>query len=523
MTDKSRPVISTVTRKQASPRPLMDRDALLHVLLLTLLSFGLYAVTLSGDFVWDDRALILQNPMVQSPSLVRILSSPLTLFSGPTGYYRPLSILSLAVDNLLYHGQPWGFHLTNVLLHLGCTLLFYLLLRLLWAPLPAFLSSLLFSSLAVHTEAVAFISGRMDLWATFFFLLSLVSYLTLRQRDHRLAGCWVASAFWLLGLLSKEMAVTLPLILWILPKPPGQLSMSKARTPVRKLKSAIPFVLVLLLYLFIRTALIGWRSNPESAVLPLSGRLLALPFVLGRYLQVLALPYNLNARLLIQPLSGIADPRFFVPLAALILLFIGIYSLRRKATFLGFGALWLLLTLLPVLNLIPLEGTLYAERFLYLPSCGFAVLAIALWSALSAKLPKLSKAILWSGVLLLVCLNIAFALPRNFIWHDEQRFFSRLVLDSPDSPLAHLNLGVVYYRRAEYDKALQEYQRALSLNPDYPEAHASLGDVLVKMEDFEAATQEYERYLALKPDAPNRELTLRKIQALRQAARSRAP
>jgi tetratricopeptide (TPR) repeat protein len=478
---------------------------------------------LSGDFVWDDRALILQNPAVQTLNLVRILSSPLVLFSGPTGYYRPLSVLSLAVDNLLYHGQPWGFHLTNVLLHLGSTLLLYLLLCLLWAPLPAFLSSLLFSSLAVHTEAVAFISGRMDLWATFFFLLSLTSYVILRQRGLRLAGCWVASAFWLLGLLSKEMAVTLPLVLWILPKTTGQASMSNDRTPARKLKSALPFLLVLPLYVFIRTALFGWRPSAESAVPPLSGRLLALPFVLGRYLQVLALPYNLNARLLIQPLSGIADPRFLAPLSVLILLTFGIYLLKRKVPFLWFGALWLFLTLLPVLNLFPLEGTLYAERFLYLPSCGFAILAIALWSVLSAKLSKLSKAILWTGTLLLVCLNIAFAFPRNQIWHDEQRFFSRLVLDSPDSPLAHLNLGVVYYRQAEYDKALQEYRRALTLNPDYPEARACLGDVLAKKGYFEAAAQEYEHYLSLKPDAPNRELTLRKIQTLRRAAQGQTP
>ena len=159
-----------------------------------------------------------------------------------------------------------------------------------------------------------------------------------------------------------------------------------------------------------------------------------------------------------------------------------------------------------------------ADRFLYLPSAGFALLLIGLPDVVSGfKAPLRGWALrgVWLILILIGANNAVFTVLRNPVWHDEIRFFALLIKQVPNSCIAHHNLGYAYYREGDLMTAESEYRKALSLNPDYAESHANLGDVLVKTGRYREAIAEYEAYLRLFPDAPNRGKAEERIQRLK--------
>ena len=154
--------------------------------LLVLLSFG---GSLFGEFVWDDDPLILKNPQVRNGDLGHLVTSSFW-DSGDQhdrfrAFFRPVVLLSYAVDHALWKNQPFGYHLTNLLLHFGCCLLVYRLARdEELSRYCALAGAGLFATHPVHVESVAWISGRTDLWCAFFFLASFLAQIDLRPQGN---------------------------------------------------------------------------------------------------------------------------------------------------------------------------------------------------------------------------------------------------------------------------------------------------------------------------------------------------
>jgi protein O-mannosyl-transferase len=508
------------TVSSGSPsRPQAERSRSGRWLPLILLLVGgtiLYLNSLSGGFVWDDRSLILQNPLVQNPHRIwEAFRWPLSIFGRTYGYYRPLVIFSFAFDQWLWQGRPWGFHLTNLFLHLGCAIALYFLLTRLWNRKHAFLASLLFSSFACHTENIAFISGRMDVLSTLFMFLCLLGYVQ-RWASHPLK-LLVCSLFELAALLSKEIGFVFPVLfgLCVVSLYP------RKEWRGHFIRGGLFIGCAFFVYGILRFYGTGRLGGVVVAVYPFAERLRSIPSLFLRYLQLLVVPFNLNARHITPPPSGITSIDFLAPLCFLAIIGIGVARLAWRNKWIALGSLWFFASLLPVLNLFPLEGaTMLADHFLYLPSAGFALLVVALKERFDARRPPYGRWLSFGACafLILVGLNNAiFTLVRNPVWHDEKRFFSRMVEQAPLSPLAHHNLGYVFYREGNWLYAETEYRTALALNPNYAEAHATLGDILTQTGRYKEAIQEYEAFLRDYPDAPNREQTeerIRKLKAL---------
>jgi len=201
-------------------------------------------------------------------------------------------------------------------------------------------------------------------------------------------------------------------------------------------------------------------------------------------------------------------------LACLVLLIIYI---ARRHKIIALGSLWFLIGILPVLNIVPLTGLTIAERFLYLPSIGFAlVLAGFLTTIKIVQLPEqLTKKVVFVFLLLIVGFNVFFTVLRNPVWHDEKKFFTTMVEQSPSSALAHHNLGYVLYREGNWIHAEAEYKKAIALNSMFPESHATLGDIFYKTGRLQEAIREYSTYLYLAPNASNRQQTLERNRILK--------
>jgi cytochrome c-type biogenesis protein CcmH/NrfG len=431
------------------------RSALLVALLalLALLAVLPYLPGLPGEFVYDDHRLIADNEGLRRPfdarrALLRDYYAADVDRMG-LGYYRPVAILSNEADWRRGGGAPLTFHLTNMGLHAVCTALVFALARMLagGAVLPAALAGAFFALHPAHAESVAFVSGRVDPLATLFGLAALGAHL--RGRRAALPWPWRAAAglAWLLALLSKEMAVTVPLIAVLL-----DLGRGERRGWVG---SYVPYALAAALYLPLRLAALGALSTAAPTWVAVSWW--RPPVVVGSYLAWIVLPPP-GLHLEPEPVTGLlalaaAGLAVATPLAAALLW-------RRGARLPAALLLAIPLALLPVAQLRPIETAL-SERFLYLPS---ALAALLLSVAGAGRRTVLT----FGAVGLLLLAYAAILVPRARQWRDAAALWTAYTRAQPGAVKGWLNLGRALAADGDAAGAQQAYRQAHAVAPDLP-------------------------------------------------------
>ena len=474
-----------------------------HLTAVALAAFLTYINTLGNGFVLDDFGLILFNDAVRTFDAAFLLTSDYWAgYEGRiSGLYRPLTTLSLALEFHLWGERPELFHLTNTLLHAANALLVYSLGRHLGKAAIGLGAGLLFATHPLHSEAVAYVAGRADLLASLFALAALNCSLRARQTGKTR---WRALAVLALapGLLCKEQAAIVPGLLlgmdWLLWRQ-GRLK----RWPWAEYGAHI---LVLSVYLCARYAALGgltiasidFLDNPLAGM-PAHLRTINAGGVLLRYLALLLFPhrlsadYSFNAIPLQNEFLSLALIRTLLMLAAVLFL---LYHFYQRPGLWSFGALWLLVGLSPVSNLVLPIGTIMAERLLYLPSVGFALLsAVLLQKAWRAEHRRIC-AIACSGLLLIYAGR---AWVRNFDWEDNERLFRAVAEISPQSARVHQGLGSALNEKGDWLGAIEEYRRAIEIYPQYQMAHYSLGLAYWSAHRHERALEAFQEAVRLKP------------------------
>jgi protein O-mannosyl-transferase len=434
------------------------RKQLPFVIAVFVLAFLVYANSLRNDFNFDDITIIKNNALVRLSNLPRLLVSNYwanTPYEKGVLLYRPLPVATFALDRALWGDNPAGFHLTNALINAADAALVFVLLAGLFrdrlSPFALSLCALLFAFHPVHTEAVNMVVGRTELLAALFGLLAFICCL----HDRKLAafGCF------LLALLSKEIAVTMPAVVLLYEY------LFKKR--VQKWNYVI-FAGIVLLYLAIRFAVLGgFASVHQTGMLDqqtVAQRALTVIKALGYYLRLLVVPYPLTPDYSDVPLPvSVFAPWVMVPFAVILILLLAAWKLRNTATALTFAILWFFVTILPVSNVISI-GAFLGERFLYLPSLCVSLLAAGVLYHDSAK--RLEKARL--TVVLLVCAAFAvLTFNRNFAWQNANTLWASVLVHQPDNPRAHFQMGVKYDEQKDYEKALDYYERAIRYYPNH--------------------------------------------------------
>jgi len=446
------------------------------LVLIALASIGLYANTLGNAFLWDDKFLIVQNTHIQSlrhlPSLfVSDFSAPSDVH-GKSGYHRPVTMLSYAADYAIWGMNPRGFHLTNVLVYALNALLVYasafLLLR---DRLASALAGLIFAVHPIHTESIAWISGRTDLLCACFLLLAFLSFARIScstgwwQTAHRLAS----PLFLLVALWSKETAIVLPVLLIAYDGVFGPKTQ-----PRNWVKRHASYWIVATLYLLSRVFILGSVGPAMHRERTWYTAFLTSVKMFGLYLKHIFYPMPLNAELdMLLPKSLFEIPVLLSLLAGAALILV-LLRTEKTSKPISFGILWFFATLLPVLQLIPLQERV-AERFLYIPSIGFAVvLSVILSRAYRLISPRWAKVLMVGGITMLMAMCAYAITNRNRDWKDEITLYSATIRDAPHAPRAHYNLGTIYLGRKQYDRAIPFLREATRLKPDYVEAFYNL-------------------------------------------------
>lgn len=443
------------------------------LILLSLFSVGLFINTLWNDFTHDDMQVV-QNS--------RFLTNGWK-FTDIFNEGRVVRTLTLMLDHRLFGGNPTGYHLQNVIWHTLNTILLYLLmLKIAKDQRLAITISLLFASHPVHVEAVANISNRKDPLALFFMLSSILLYISSYNISglRRFATLCLSFFTFVLALLSKQAAVTLPLIiiayeLYFIPKREKRLILSN-------MIYVSFFIVLFIIYGFYYLNPIARFANSS---IPYPEVLLAFMSSISYYCQLLLWPINLSA----EHTARIVITRFVLSFVILELLIWCIVKTRYSSRLFSFGLLWFILNLLPISNLIPLTANFFvAERYMYIPSVGFViVLGMALQHVSLYK--QRTAAILLSLVIALYSLN---TINRNTIWGNDLILWTDTLKKYPNSGFAKIKIGDYYRSIGMPEKAVPYYIDVLRELPDDPETRKKLGLAFMKLGQYEDALAEFQ-------------------------------
>ena len=523
-------------------------------LTLFLLVVGTFFPTVHNDFVgFDDPDYVTANAHVQRGLTWETV--PWAFRSTAACNWHPLTWLSHMLDVQLFGLQPWGHHLTSILLHgMNTVLVFLVFKRMTGSVWRSCFVAAVFGLHPLHVESVAWISERKDVLSTFFWMLTLWAYaqyargrtarnpvdaaevgrdaLPRVQADQQVGptklgptgailkcsgtGSYVlALVFFALGLMSKPMLVTLPFVLLLLDywplrefkslelqsSDPKELAInssthnSKLSNFLRLTAEKIPFFLLAAVVSGI-TYVVQKQSGSVTSGLPFVDRVENAVVSYCRYLGKLFCPVDLAVY---YPYPD-RWPATIVCSACLVLLVVSVFAiaLRRNHPYLLVGWFWFIGTLAPVIGLVQVGLQAMADRYTYVPSLGiFMMLAWGIHDLSSRWRGKLLKPALAAALVIPLCI----VLSRHQIgyWKDSETLFRRAIAVTKDNYLAYDNLGTALTAKGKLDEAVGEYQEALRIKPDFAEAHNNLGSCLEKKGELAEAIDQFVQALKLNP------------------------
>jgi len=478
-------------------------------LALAVLCFAAYANSLHGAFVYDDIENVLDNHWIRD---VRYLYEIFTMHSAgfakeyAARYYRPLVQVIYMADYHLFGLDTWGYHLVSVILHTIVTVLVFAVSLEIFGGGPedgsdkalpaAFAAAALFAAHPVHTEAVSWISGVMDVSFSAFYLASFYLYIRAFKGGVPRTGYYSLSlAAFLAAALCKEPALTLPAVLLAY-----DLIYRKGRGfRFRDIAVYIPYAAIALVYMVVRWQALGGFYKGTSPVSHggLMDALNAFTLFSG-YMAKLLFPVNLNADYMFHPAGSMSDPKWLASFAFVAILAATAWVSRKNRSFL-MGAALMVIPLLPVLYLPALGVSAFADRYLYLPSAGFTVIIASALLKAGHGTGKTKAA----AAALLVLVTGAYAaatVERNAVWRDGIALWTDSVNKSPDTPTARRSLGFALESAGRHEESAAQYRIALRLKPDDVYTRVNLGKVYKETGRDDEAYRQYLEALKVKPD-----------------------
>ena len=455
-----------------------DRNNLYAVILLiAVLGIFSYSSSLNNSFTnWDDEEMVVNNPDIKSLSLQNILKTFTTFHHS---HYHPLVNISYAIEYKFAELNPFVYHLTNLIFHLLNSVLMYLvLLRLFKNNFVAVLVSILFVVHPLHTESVAWITERKDMLYSLFYLLTILFYLFNKETKSKKYDVYIY-LFFIMSCFSKASAVTLPVVLLLVDY------FTEKKISLKDVKDKIP--------LFVISVLFGVINIMAQYEKPLSGSMMEIPqfdilskilivfYNYSFYLYKAIVPVNLSA---FYPypdpaISGLPVVFWAAPFVAGIIIYT-VYLSRKFSTIIVFGMLFYSITILPVLQIVPVGRAMTADRFAYLPLIGILIILSYLLYYLYnnlLKTPSLKKVLL--AVIAVSVIGLAY-LTRNqsMIWESSMTLYSDMVKKFPENSVGYNNRGTLYLKENKYNEAESDFLNALKYNSKYAAAYNNMGLLL---------------------------------------------
>jgi len=449
----------------------MNRN-LIYILIIVLLSFISYSNTLGNDFVWDDSKFVLDSPEVLS--LERSVKSFTT---DQFDLYRPIRSMFYFATFRMFSMNPALYHLFAILLHTIVSILVFYIIKNIFSRNIALFSASLFSTHPFHIGRVSNITASFDIIGIVFMLTSFLFYIYYRKNPSKKQLIF-SIIFFILALFSSEESYTLPLLLLLYE------FISK-----KKYKTTFVYSGILAIFLILRIFILKIGARVES--FPGGSALvtfLTMPKVVFQYIFLSFIPINLSPFRKTEYISNFLDIWFLIPFFLILLLVYFVYKYKSSKELIFFSG-WFIITLLPFLNITPLQ-TIMAERYFYLAS----ISTVFLISFIILKLPKNYRLPL---IGLLTIVFISLTIFNNTFWKDEYSLMQRGISLNPDSSQAHNNLGSYYFERDDLEKAFEHFQKAVESDPDNDKAWINLGVLYSKIGEYNLSIAALESALTI--------------------------
>ncbi|MDD2732865.1 MAG: hypothetical protein PHF56_02905 [Desulfuromonadaceae bacterium] len=540
------------------------QDPFIHFLLILALGFIVYFNSINVPFIFDDNTYLINNPAIKNfdcfPNTQKVFEYAIHQDIKNNLVLRPVAYFTFAVNYALHGLDLFGYHLVNLLLHIGCGMLVYCFFgQLLNSPamgngeksgsatevggnesyLPLF-AALLFVCHPLQTQAVTYIIQRFVPLATFFYLAALVLYLEFRRASTTPSRVW-AYFFSLLATVvameSKEIAFTLPVIIALVEL------MFYRWNVISRLVTLAPFFLTMTIipiklmqlpssFTNAKTENISGAINLVNVTGTSSWDYLMTQFgVITTYLRLLFLPIRQNLDYDYRLQQNLFTPEVLLPLVLLLgILGAGIYLLQRSEEnrlyiIVAFGIFWFFITLSVESSIVPIEDLIFEHRA-YLPSVGFFISLLAGVSILFTRMTGASIAHSKIATMLMLAVVAALtttAIARNMVWQDEVTFWKDVVQKSPNKARVHRGLGAALIQHAKYvsgekdknllgdmvvmragnekllDAAISSSQEAIRLEPKKAASYQLLAEAYMLRKNYDEALRSLAKAAELEP------------------------
>ena len=478
--------------RSSSPTTLGWYQLILIYIGLAAIVFAVFGQTAWFDFVnYDDGSYVFENAIIRAGLTWHGVVWPFTHIHSQN--WHPLTSISHMIDCQIFGLNAGGHHLTNVLLHTAAVILLFEFLRITTAaPWASGAAALIFAVHPLRVESVAWIAERKDVLSGVFFMLTLLAY-----RKYAGDRSWwrmtIVATCLSLGLMSKPMLVTTPLVLLLLDYWPLNRNESFASLLIEK----IP------LFLLSAASSIATITAQRLAIgttqdLPLTWRITNAIASYFTYLRQIVWPRDL--------IPFYLHPEGLLPVAEVILLSsllvvitVAAAILRRRYPYIFVGWFWYLITLLPVMGIVQVGLQGHADRYTYLPAIGIVIAVV--WTVRDLTAAWHSR----SFILAPAAVAVVFALAtlshgQTKHWHDTESLWTYTLNISPDNDVGHAGLAGIQLVRGDLENAMTHYRRALEVRDGNSAAHYGLALALARQRKFDEAIAHWEKSLEIQPD-----------------------
>jgi len=477
-------------------RILKRKYKLLAPSLILLLGILIYANTLHSSFHYDDFRYIADNYYIRDVINLKSLWN----FS----HGRFFILLTFALNYHLHKLDLLGYHIFNLIIHLGAAILVWWLVRLIFStplmkgdrllensPWIALFTALIFLSHPLQTESVTYIWQRCTSLGGFFYLFSVCLYIKSRllKLQNSTLFKWIvvyvlSLIFAVMSMFTKENSITLPVMIILCEFyffRPDKFNSWKHIIPFLFLLPIVPIIL----------------STPQPKSVNTGGCYFLTQFrVIITYIRLLFIPLNQNLNYDYPVANSLFNFPSLISFGFLVAIMISAIRVFLKYRLISFGILWFFLTLSPDSSFVPLDDVIFEHR-LYLPMVGFSLFLVSFIYYFFKH--KSLKAMVTVLLIVISCYSLL-TYRRNSIWKDELTLWNDVVHKSPKKARPYISRGNAYHQQGNFIQAVSDYTQAIAINPNYAEAYYNRGIVYDKQGNFIQAISDYTRAIVINPN-----------------------
>jgi len=493
---KNNPYQKVAASTAVKRSPLLQISIIWPMLVIAAVTFIVYLTALKNGFTnWDDQVYVTDNPLLRDLSFEGLKKLILVNLAGN---HHPLTLLSLALNYSIFSLNASSYHTVNVILHIiNCLLVFYFIYKLTGHKMEiAFITALLFGIHPMHVESVAWIAARKDVLFTLFFMLGLITYVKF-VKQLRMKWLLYTGIFFILSLLSKPAAIIFPVVLFLLDY------YLKRKTDLRSVLEKIPLLIISLAFGILTLASqYNVGALGEKQVYTVFQKLLFASYSLLVYLVKAIIPVHLSTFYPYPDVKEMPALFYVAPFIVLGIIATVIIYFRRNRT-LVFGLLFFLVNVAMVLQLISFGNAILAERYTYVPYIG---LFFIIGSGMSFLMRTKEKKILqWKTPALILLFLFATTaaictFQRNKVWKDSETLWGDVIEKFPGNSIGYYNRGVYYSTTSQYDKAIPDYTKAISIRANYYESYYNRAQAYRLTGQDHKAIPDYSQAMTIRPN-----------------------